>query len=66
MRVTINGQSETIEDGITVATYLERAGLVRHALRRRDQQATHPQARARDATIQEGDAIEVVTLVGGG
>lgn len=66
MRVTINGKDETIEDGITVAAYLQHAGLGATPCAVEINKRLIPKREHENATIEEGDTIEVVTLVGGG
>ncbi|MEL6329792.1 MAG: sulfur carrier protein ThiS [Planctomycetota bacterium] len=66
MRITVNGEARELADGTTVSALIEQMGLaesicaaeVNKSVVRRD---------ARDAhQLAEGDAVEIVTLVGGG
>ena len=66
MRIVLNGKPTEIETGATVATLVERVARdarmvaveVNLALVRRKDHAT--------TSLADGDAVEVVTLVGGG
>jgi sulfur carrier protein len=66
MRITVNGESHEVPEGLTVAGLLERLALpgtraaveVDRRLIRRADHAGH--------VLQEGAQVEVVTLVGGG
>ena len=66
MRITVNGEARNVTDGALVSTLLESLALpgtrvaieVNTVLVRRAQHATH--------LLAEGDAVEIVTLVGGG
>ena len=66
MRIRLNGRDQEVPDALTVAQLLVRLGLRSEVVaverngvlvRRRDQEAT---------VLVAGDALEVVTLVGGG
>lgn len=66
MRITVNGEPREVADGAYVTTLLETLALpgtrvaveVNALLVRRAQHATH--------ALMDGDAVEIVTLVGGG
>ena len=66
MRITVNGEARDVADAASVSTLLESLSLpgtrvaveVNTMLVRRAQHMTH--------TLAEGDAVEIVTLVGGG
>ncbi len=66
MRITVNGEQLEIADGATVSALVASLGLPatrvavernRELVRRGDHERT---------ALREGDALEVVTLVGGG
>jgi sulfur carrier protein len=66
MNVTVNGNREQLPDGHTVAALLEKLGL---AARPVAVEVNRKLVRKKDHTVvalSEGDAVEVVTLVGGG
>mgnify|MGYP001436461558 CR=1 FL=1 len=66
MRLTVNGQPESLPDGVTIADLLQSHSLegapcaveVNRELIPKRQHATH--------RLDDGDLIEIVTLVGGG
>ena len=65
MKLTINGERREVADGLTVAALVAQlgvrgrvAGEVNGEVLR---QAQHP-----EVTLRDGDALEVVTFVGGG
>ena len=66
MRITVNGEVRDVVDAASVSTLLESLSLpgtrvaveVNAMLVRRAEHATH--------ALAEGDAVEIVTLVGGG
>lgn len=66
VRVTLNGEVHELPPGLTVRALLERFGLDgRHTAVERNRALV--QKTAFDATtIEDGDVLEIVTLVGGG
>ncbi len=66
MRITVNAETRTLDDGATVGALLEQLGLtdkpcaveVNRALVRKAEHQTH--------ALSDGDSVELVTLVGGG
>ncbi len=66
MRITVNGEQREVDEGALVSTLLASLALpstrvaveVNAVLVRRAQHPTHQ--------LLEGDAVEIVTLVGGG
>jgi len=66
IRVRLNGVERTFEDGTTVAAMLERLGRSpRWAAVERNRQVV-PRAEFDRVTLEDGDVLEVVQLVGGG
>ena len=66
MRICVNGETTDVPDGLTVADLLDRLSLHPRRVaiernRRLVTRATFP-----DTALAAGDAIEIVTLVGGG
>jgi sulfur carrier protein len=66
MTITVNGEAQTVADGLTLAQLVDRLHLVAgrlasevngHIVRRADY-ATTP--------LAEGDAVEIVQMIGGG
>lgn len=66
VRVTINGQSERLDDGTTVAALLRELEVepVRVAVEINTELVTR--STFESTLINEGDRIEIVTFVGGG
>lgn len=66
MHVIINGKAQTLGEGITVSQLLEERGVqpVRVAVEINEAIVSRKVFPATE--IQEGDRIEIVTLVGGG
>ena len=66
MQIRINGETKTIADGLTVAELLVELSLepTRVAVERNKQLVRR--TIFADATIADGDELEIVTLVGGG
>jgi thiamine biosynthesis protein ThiS len=66
IRVRLNGEERTFEDGTTVARLLEALGRSpRWAAVELNRQVL-PRAAYETAVLRDGDALEVVQLVGGG
>src|SRR6266436_10370362 len=66
LQLTINGESRTLPDPLTVAELLERLGHDRRRIAVEVNREVVPQPRHRDHRLANGDAVEIVTLVGGG
>jgi len=66
MRVCVNGQQREVPEGLTVAGLVELLGLhpQRVAVERNRQIVRRN--RFQDTVLTPGDALEIVTLVGGG
>lgn len=66
MRVRVNGAERELEEGATVATLLEAVGVPRQgtAVVRRGEIV--PRSDYEETALEEGDALEVVRMVGGG
>ena len=66
IRVRLNGEERTFEPGITVARMLEQLGRApKWAAVERNRQVV-PRPSYETSVLEDGDAIEVVQLVGGG
>ncbi len=66
MQITINGESREVKGPLTVAALVESLGMkARFVAVERNRQLV-PRAEHAATPIEEGDEIEVVTLVGGG
>ena len=66
MNITINGEAKQVDDGATIAALLQSLDLdARHLAVERNLELV-PRAEHARTTLQAGDRLEVVTLVGGG
>ncbi len=66
MRITVNGQPETLDEELTVADLLARRDLqpVRVAVEINEELV--PRAAFCETAVRSGDCVEIVTFVGGG
>jgi sulfur carrier protein len=66
MNITINGTSETLVEGATVAVLLEQRGLTgkRVAVERNGEIV--PKSTHSSTALNDGDRLEIVIAVGGG
>ncbi|MDR2439428.1 MAG: sulfur carrier protein ThiS [Planctomycetaceae bacterium] len=66
MKLTINDEPTEIPDGLTIRQLLERLELAnRHVAVERNRHIV-PYRTFADVRLEEGDLLELVTLVGGG
>lgn len=66
MTITLNGQPRTIPDSATVAVLIHHLGLEKQACAVEVNRDLVPKARHAERRLNEGDTVEIVTLVGGG
>lgn len=66
IQVTINGETQTLPAGLSVADLLQRKELNPRFLAVEQNRQLVPRARHAECIIQEADELEIVTLVGGG
>ncbi|NMG50395.1 sulfur carrier protein ThiS [Azoarcus communis] len=66
IRITLNGQVETLEDGLTVLALLAQRGLVGKRLAVERNGEIVPRARHGEVELTDGDQLEIVVAVGGG
>jgi len=66
MRITLNGEARDVADGTTVAQLLEAAGPRRGPVAVEVNRQIVPRSQHADRRLAPGDAVEIVTLVGGG
>lgn len=64
--VVINGQSQTVKVGTTVATLIESLGLRDRRVAVERNRSVVPRAQHASTVLADGDRLEVVTYVGGG
>jgi sulfur carrier protein len=66
MHIEVNGRTEEIEPGATVAALLDALNLDRRYLAVERNLQLVPREQHPSTVLEEGDKLEVVTLVGGG
>ncbi|MCI0358655.1 MAG: sulfur carrier protein ThiS [Planctomycetaceae bacterium] len=66
VNVFVNGQPWQVAGGTTVADLLAQLGLPTRGIAVEVNQAIVPRARHGEQPLQDGDQLEVVSLVGGG
>ena len=66
MRITLNGENRDVPDRLTVADLLQHLNLKSEHVAIERNAALVPRRRHAETLVTEGDALEVVTLVGGG
>ena len=66
MRVLVNGEERELAGGTTVADLIEREGLAGSPCAAEVNKALVPKRDHASTVLEEGDRVELVTLVGGG
>jgi len=66
MRITVNGETREVPGGTTVATLVESLGVPRQATAVEVNRELVPRSQHAARPLADGDAVEIVTLVGGG
>jgi thiazole synthase len=66
LHLTINGEQRSVTDTLTVAQLLEQLGHDRRRVAVEVNREVVPAGRHAEHHLREGDAVEIVTLVGGG
>ena len=66
MEVLVNGQSQEVADGTTVAQLLSERGMIASHVAVEVNLQLVPRDTHAARVLREGDRLEVVTLVGGG
>lgn len=66
LSLTVNGEPREAPAGTTIAGLLDQLGLARSACAVEVNRVLVPKARHEHHELAPGDAVEVVTLVGGG
>ena len=64
--LTVNGEARDLPAGTTVAGLLDALSVPPRGTAVERNRALVPRSRHAETTLQPGDAIEIVTLVGGG
>lgn len=66
MRLLVNGEPRDVRDGATVEDLVRELGLQRRPIAVERNRRVVPRDRYRDTRLEEGDRLEIVSLVGGG
>ena len=66
MRLRINGQDQTLPDGLTVAALIERLEIGRRRVAVEINREVVPRAEHAVLRLAEGDEVEIVHAIGGG
>lgn len=66
MNLTVNGQEQAVPDGLTVRGLIEHLGLTEGPVAVEVNREIVPRAAHQARVLAEGDAVELVHLVGGG
>jgi sulfur carrier protein len=66
MNITVNGESRTVEEGLTIADLLGQLTLPNRGIAVELNLEVVPRSRHGEWKLAEGDTLEVVSLVGGG
>ena len=66
MEITLNGEPRTVDEEITVAGLVEELELDRGAVAVEVNRSIVPRSRHEAHPLRPGDAVEIVTFVGGG
>lgn len=65
-QITLNGKAESVEDGTTLAQLLEARGVNPRRVAVEFNRRILPREEFATTLLRAGDALEVVTFVGGG
>lgn len=66
MRITVNGEARRVAPGTTVASLLDALAVPRQATAVEVNHELVPRSLHAALVLADGDAVEIVTLVGGG
>jgi len=66
MNIQLNGQRRELAEGSTIATLLGELGVTQPHIAVEVNLQVVPRAEHRETILNDGDHVEVVTLVGGG
>ena len=64
--VTLNGQTRKLKESLSLQTYLQELGVVEQAVAIAINGEVVPRSSYSVRILREGDAVEVVRMVGGG
>jgi thiamine biosynthesis protein ThiS len=66
LNITLNGEPKAVENGVTVSALLELLELKPRFLAVERNRELVPRGLHAECVLQDGDDLEIVTLVGGG
>ena len=66
LRITVNGEPREVPDGATLASLMASLGVPRQRVAVEVNRELVPRSQHGSRRLAEGDAVEIVTLVGGG
>lgn len=66
MRIIINGTPQDVPSPVSVSQLLDRLNVRRDAVAVEVNREIVPRSRHAERTLSDGDAVEIVTFVGGG
>ena len=66
MQIEVNGETRTVEDGLTVADLIRLFDLAPNRVAVEVNEKLVRRATFADTLLSDGDRVEIVTLVGGG
>src|SRR5262249_2223100 len=66
LKLTLNGEAQTLPEPLTVANLIDRLGYDRRRIAVEVNREVVPVAQQPAHRLASGDAVEIVTLVGGG
>jgi sulfur carrier protein len=66
LRITVNGEPREVPDGATLASLMASLGVPRQPVAVEVNRELVPRSQHGSRRLAEGDAVEIVTLVGGG
>jgi len=66
MQISVNGETKTVSDGLTVAALLTHLGVATGRVAVELNRQIVPKAEHGSARLAEGDKVEIVSFVGGG
>jgi sulfur carrier protein len=66
MNLTVNGDTKTVPDGLTVRGLVEHLGLTEGPVAVEKNRAVVPRAEHITTPLADGDVVEIVHFVGGG
>lgn len=66
MQITVNGETKTVDSELTLRGLIEHLGLADAAVAAEVNRTLVPRRDHESTSLSDGDAVELVTLVGGG